>query len=174
MLTAKTDIEFEKIGLDVGAWDYISKPFNTNHLIQKIKNIIETRNHFKSFLIDQNITKEIKLHYKPFDQKLILKVKTLVKEHMQNPDFSVEDLASEVGLSRMHLHRKLKSLVGQSTTKFINTIKMTTAKTMFDEGCDRIQEVMDAVGFSSYSHFNIIFTESTGKSPSDYIKQINI
>jgi signal transduction histidine kinase/ligand-binding sensor domain-containing protein/DNA-binding response OmpR family regulator len=174
MLTAKTDIEFKKIGLDVGAWDYISKPFNTNHLIQKIKNIIETRNHFKSFLIDQNITKEIKLHYKPFDQKLILKVKTLVKEHMQNPDFSVEDLASEVGLSRMQLHRKLKSLVGQSTKKFINTIKMTTAKTMFDEGCDRIQEVMDAVGFSSYSHFNIIFTESTGKSPSDYIKQINI
>ena len=50
MLTAKTDIEFEKIGLDVGAWDYIAKPFNTNHLIQKIKNIIETRNHFKSFL----------------------------------------------------------------------------------------------------------------------------
>ena len=174
MLTAKTDIEFKKIGLDVGAWDYISKPFNINHLIQKIKNIIETRNHFKSFLIDQNITNEIKLHYKPFDQKFILKVKTIIKEQMQNPGFSAVDLASEVGLSRMHLHRKLKSLVGQSTTKFINTIKMTTAKTMFDEGCDRIQEVMDAIGFSSYSHFNVIFTKSIGISPSDYIKQINI
>lgn len=174
MLTAKTDSEFKKIGLNVGAWDYIAKPFNTKHLLQKIKNIIQTRNHFKSFLIEQNLTTEVKSHYQPFDQKLIIKAKSIIKERMQNPDFSVEDLASEIGLSRMQLHRKLRSLVGQSATKFINTIKMNTAKKMFDEGCDRIQEAMDAVGFSSYSHFNATFKEIIGKSPSDYIKLVNV
>ena len=173
MLTAKTDKEFKKRGLNSGAWDYIAKPFNTKDLLQKVKNIIQTRNDFKSYLMNQNLTTEIKQHYKPFDQKLISKTTIIINERMQNPDFSVEELASEVGLSRMQLHRKLKSLVGQSTTKFINTIKMETAKKMFDEGCDRIQEVMDTVGINSYSHFNSIFKEMVGKSPSDYIKENN-
>jgi AraC-like DNA-binding protein len=70
----------------------------------------------------------------------------------------------------MQLHRKLKSLVGQSTTKYINIIKINFAKKMFDEGCDRVQEVMDAVGFNSYSHFNTVFKDIVGKSPSNYIK----
>lgn len=173
MLTAKTDKEFKKRGLNSGAWDYISKPFNTRDLLQKIKNIIQTRNNFKTHLMDQNLTLEVKQHYKPFDQKLISKAISIINEKMQNPDFSVEELAAELSLSRMQLHRKLKSLVGQSTTKFINTIKMETAKKMFDEGYDRIQEVLDATGITSYSHFNTIFKEMTGKSPSEYIKEKN-
>jgi signal transduction histidine kinase/ligand-binding sensor domain-containing protein/DNA-binding response OmpR family regulator len=173
MLTAKTDSHFKKNGLASGAWDYIAKPFNTRDLLQKIKNIIETRNNFKSYLIDQNLTIEVKKHYKSFDQKLISKVTTIINDKMQNSDFTVEELATEVGLSRMQLHRKLKTLVGQSTTKFINTIKINFAKKMIDEGCDRVQEVMDAVGFNSYSHFNTVFKEIVGKSPSNYIKDNN-
>ena len=173
MLTAKTDSDFKKKGLTSGAWDYIAKPFNTRDLQQKIKNIIDTRNNFKTYLIDQNLTIEVKKHYNSFDQKLISKVTTIINDKMQNSDFTVEELATEVGLSRMQLHRKLKSLVGQSTTKFINTIKINFAKKMIDEGCDRVQEVMDAVGFNSYSHFNTIFKEIVGKSPSNYIKDSN-
>lgn len=173
MLTAKTDSDFKINGLNSGAWDYISKPFNTRDLLQKIKNIIKTRNNFKTYLIDQNLTIEVKKHYNSFDQKLISKVTTIINDKMQNSDFTVEELATEVGLSRMQLHRKLKSLVGQSTTKFINTIKINFAKKMIDEGCDRVQEVMDAVGFNSYSHFNTVFKEIVGKSPSNYIKDSN-
>ena len=173
MLTAKTDKEFKKRGLHSGAWDYIAKPFSAKDLMQKIKNIIQTRNDFKSYLIDQNLTIEVKKHYNSFDQKLISKVTTIISANMQNSDFTVEELATEVGLSRMQLHRKLKSLVGQSTTKFINAIKINFAKKMIDEGCDRVQEVMDAVGFNSYSHFNTVFKEKVGKSPSNYIKDQN-
>lgn len=173
MLTAKTDKEFKKNGLNSGAWDYISKPFNTKDLLQKIKNIIQTRNNFKTHLMDQNLTIEVKKHYNSFDQKLISKVTTIINDKMQISDFSVEELATEVGLSRMQLHRKLKSLVGQSTTKFINTIKINFARKMIDEGCDRVQEVMDAVGFNSYSHFNSVFKEMVGKTPSEYIKENN-
>jgi AraC-like DNA-binding protein len=116
------------------------------------------------------LTNEVRKHYKSFDQKLISKITTIINDKMQNADFSVEELAAEVGLSRMQLHRKLKSLVGQSTTKYINIIKINFAKKMFDEGCDRVQEVMDAVGFNSYSHFNTVFKDIVGKSPSNYIK----
>jgi signal transduction histidine kinase/ligand-binding sensor domain-containing protein/DNA-binding response OmpR family regulator len=172
MLTARTDEEHTKMGLDAGAWDYITKPFNTHSLLQKIDNIIETRNNFKEFLINQNVTHDITKHYAPFDQKLITKISEIIEQNISNPDFSVEDLASEIGLSRMQLHRKLKTLVGQSTTSFIIKIKMRYAKNMFDMGCDRINEAMDAIGISSYSYFYTSFKKVVGITAKEYIKEL--
>jgi ligand-binding sensor domain-containing protein/signal transduction histidine kinase/DNA-binding response OmpR family regulator len=172
MLTARTDEEHIKMGLDAGAWDYITKPFNTHALLQKIDNIIETRNNFKEFLINQNVTQDITKHYAPFDQKLITKITEITKSNMSDPDFSVEDLALAIGLSRMQLHRKLKSLVGQSTTSFILKIKMQHAKNLFDAGYDRINEAMDAVGICSYSYFYNSFKKVIGKTAKEYIKEL--
>ena len=171
VLTAKSAEEHKTIGLKAGAWDYISKPFNTQSLHQKIDNIIETRNNFKEFLLKQNVSVEIKKHYTPFDQKLITTATKVIKENMSNINFSVEDFAVELGFSRMQLHRKLKTLVGQSTTSFINTIKIGYAKKMFDQGCDRIQEAMDAIGINSYSHFNNTFKKINGMTASQYIAE---
>jgi signal transduction histidine kinase/ligand-binding sensor domain-containing protein/DNA-binding NarL/FixJ family response regulator len=172
MLTAMTDDEHIKKGLEAGAWDYITKPFNTHALLKKIDNIIETRNNFKEFLINQHVTLDIKKHYAPFDQRLITKIAEIVEKNISNSDFSVENLASEIGLSRMQLHRKLKTLVGQSTTSFIIKIKMRHAKNMFDLGCDRINEAMDAVGISSYSYFYTSFKKVIGKTAKEYISEI--
>jgi len=174
LLTAKTAEEHIKIGLEAGAWDYITKPFNTQSLHQKIVNILNTRNKFREFLIKQNITVEVKKHYSPYDQKLITKISKIIEDNIGNPDFSTKDFASEIGLSRMQLHRKLKALLGQTTTSFINTIKMQYAAKMFDEGCDRIQEAMDAVGVNSYTHFNYIFKKHTGKTATKYISDKEI
>lgn len=91
---------------------------------------------------------------------------------MSDPDFSVEDLALAIGLSRMQLHRKLKSLVGQSTTSFILKIKMQHAKNLFDAGYDRINEAMDAVGICSYSYFYNSFKKVIGKTAKEYIKEL--
>jgi len=172
MLTAKTDEDSKNIGLEVGAWDYISKPFNTNDLGKKIENIIRTRNNFKSFILNQNITPEVKKHYTLFDQKLISKIKKIIEDNMSNSEFTTDLLSKEIGLSRMQLHRKLKSLSGQSTTNFINNIKMTHAANLFKNGMDRVQEVMDLVGMNSYSHFNSKFKNQYGKTPSEFIKDI--
>ena len=169
LLTAKTAEEHIKIGLEAGAWDYITKPFNTQSLNQKIVNILNTRNKFREFLIKQNITVEVKNHYSPYDQKLITKISKIIEDNIGNPHFSTKDFASEIGLSRMQLHRKLKALLGQTTTSFINNIKMQYAAKMFDEGCDRIQEAMDAVGINSYTHFNYIFKKHNGKTATKYI-----
>ena len=169
LLTAKTAEEHIQIGLEAGAWDYITKPFNTKSIHLKIQNILKTRNEFRKFLITQNITIEVKNHYSSFDQKLVAKISRIIEDNMSNPNFSTEDFAAEVGLSRMQLHRKLKTLLGQTTTSFINNIKMQYATKMFDEGCDRIQEVMDAVGISSHSHFNYVFKKYHGKTATQYI-----
>jgi len=69
----------------------------------------------------------------------------------------------------MQLHRKLKSLVGFSATEFINTIKIKYAVKMFDLGCDRINEAMEAVGITSYSHFNKLFKKINGITASEYL-----
>ena len=162
ILTAKTDEDSKNSGFEVGAWDYISKPFNTNDLNKKIENIINTRNNFKSYILNQNILPEIKKHYTPFDQQLISKIKKIILENITDSTFTVEVLSKEIGLSRMQLHRKLKTLTGQSSTNFINTIKIAYAANLFESGIDRVQEVMDAVGVSSYSHFNTLFKKQLG------------
>ena len=174
MLTAKTDVEHIKIGLEAGAWDYITKPFNTHALHQKIVNILNTRNKFREFLLTQNITIEVKNHYSSFDQNLIAKISKIVEDNINNPEFSTTDFAKEIGLSRMQLHRKMKTLFGQTTTSFINNIKMQYAAKMFNEGCDRVQEAMVAVGINSYTHFNHIFKKHHRKTATKYISDLKL
>lgn len=169
ILSAKNAQEQQNEGLDAGAWDYITKPFNTQSLLKKIDNIIESRKNFRKSIFNPSLSIEIKKHYTPFDQKLLLKAITVIETNIGNESFSVEDFALEVGLSRMQLHRKLKSLVGCSATEFVNTIKINYANKMFDNGCDRINEAMEAIGITSYSHFNKLFKKVNGKTASEYI-----
>lgn len=172
MLTAKTGLEYEKSGLDAGAWDYINKPFDSSVLLQKIKNIIDTRNKFKSYLSDQIINLEVKSHYTSYDQKFLANISEIIKGNLDNPDFTVNELAREVGLSRMHLHRKLKALVGESGKNIITKIRIKHAVAMFDQGCDRIQEAMSATGMTSYASFNNNFKRIMGMTASDYMAQV--
>jgi signal transduction histidine kinase/DNA-binding response OmpR family regulator/ligand-binding sensor domain-containing protein len=171
MLTAKTGEDFYNTGLKVGAWDYIAKPFDSKQLFQKIKNIIETRNNFRAYLNNGN-TIELANHYVSYDQKFVEKITSIVKEKVSEPSFSVELLSIELGMSRMQLHRKLKSLTGMSSTAFINKIRIEISTKMFDNGCDRVQEAMDAIGISSYAYFNNLFKKEKGLSPSKYIESI--
>lgn len=174
MLTAKTAQEQQNEGLDAGAWDYITKPFNTQSLLKKIDNIINARNSFRNSIFNPGFGVEMKKHYTPFDQKLLSKAISVIENNMSNENFSVEDFSAEVGFSRMQLHRKLKSLVGYSATEFINTIKINYATKMFDNGCDRINEAMVAIGMTSYSYFNRLFKKVNGKTASDYIAERRI
>ncbi len=169
MLTAKTGDKFSKAGLQVGAWDYIAKPFNSYQLILKVKNILKTRNDFRQQIIDGK-TEKMDNNYVSYDKKIVQNIKEIIINKITEPDFSVEFLAKEIGLSRMQLHRKLNSLIGLSTTAFINKVRIEKAIKLFENGCDRVQEAMDEVGISSYSHFNLLFKKEKGMTPSKYIE----
>ena len=91
---------------------------------------------------------------------------------MVETSFSVEDLSEEIGLSRMQLHRKLKALIGLSTTAFVNSVRIEKAIDMFNNGCDRVQEAMDAVGINTYAHFSNLFKEKKGITPKKYIDDV--
>lgn len=172
LLTAKTGKEYEKKGLGAGAWDYISKPFDSETLLRKVQNIIETRNKFKSYLSTHNLNIDVKTHYTSFDQQFISNVSRIIEENIQNENFTVSELADEVGLSRMHLHRKLKTLVGESAKSIITKVKVKYAANMFDQGCDRIQEAMDAIGMTSYANFNNNFKRIMKMTATDYIASL--
>ena len=171
MLTAKTDDKFYNKGLQAGAWDYIAKPFNSYQLLQKIKNIVATRNNFRQHINKGNLD-TLQDHYVSYDQKFIKNIVDIIKIKMVETSFSVEDLSEEIGLSRMQLHRKLKALIGLSTTAFINSVRIEKAIDMFDNGCDRVQEAMDAVGINTYAHFSNLFKEKKGITPKKYIDDI--
>ncbi|MFH4969492.1 two-component regulator propeller domain-containing protein [Gaetbulibacter sp. M240] len=171
-LTAKTELEFQKKGLEAGAWDFITKPFDSEVLRTKVNNILETRNKFKTYLLDQNINLDVKSHYTSYDQKLIKNINQVIESNLDNPNFTVSDLASEVGLSRMHLHRKLKTLVGETGKSIITRIKIRYAVDMFDNGCNRVQEAMNAVGINNYVNFNNNFKKIMNVTATEYLANL--
>jgi AraC-like DNA-binding protein len=120
----------------------------------------------------QNINLDIKSHYTAYDQKLIKKINQVIESNFNNPNFTVSDLASKVGLSRMHLHRKLKTLVGETGKSIITMVKIKYAVDMFDNGCDRVQEAMDAVGITNYGNFNNNFKKIMNVTATEYIANL--
>lgn len=104
-----------------------------------------------------------------YDQKLLKNINQVIEYNIANPTFTVSELASEVGLSRMHLHRKLKTLAGETAKSIITRVKIMHAVDMFNKGCDRVQEAMNAVGITNYSNFNNNFKKIMNVTASYYI-----
>lgn len=169
LLTAKTDIEQQNEGLETGAFDYICKPFNTAILLNKIDNIFEQQNVYKKHILAENIVQDIGTKFTSYDCKLMDKLNTLIEENLDNSEMTIDFLAKELGISRMQLHRKVKTITGETSTSYVNMIKMRYARKMFDNGCDRVQDVMDAVGISSNSYLNKLFKSYYNETPSSYL-----
>lgn len=169
LLTAKTDIEFQREGLKVGAFDYILKPFDAEVLFRKISNVIGQQDILKRGILKNIGISDISEKYTSYDSKLIEKLNQIIETEMTEPDFSVDSIAAKLSLSRMSLHRKIKALTGLSMTGYVNIIRIRYAKNMFDSGCDRCNDAMMAIGIDSASYFNKLFKEQYGVSPSIYI-----
>lgn len=169
LLTAKTDIDNQTEGFEAGAFDYICKPFNTKILLRKIENFIEQQTAYRSHILAGKIVVEIDSNFTSFDRKLMDKLNTLIDTNLDNSEMTIDFLSKELGISRMHLHRKIKAITGETSTSYVNLIRMRHAHKMLEDGCDRVQEVMDAVGISSSSYFNKLFKTYYNETPSAYL-----
>ncbi len=170
LLTAKSTPENRVEGLDVGADAYITKPFNTEVLRSTVANLIENRERLRNSFSGKGLPAEMlgKIELKSVDEQLMERVMNFINENLSNTDLSVEILASGVGMSRVHLHRRLKYLTGQSASDFIKGIRLRQAATLLGEGKFTISEVAYATGFSSLSHFSTSFRDFYGVSPTAY------
>jgi ligand-binding sensor domain-containing protein/signal transduction histidine kinase/DNA-binding response OmpR family regulator len=173
LLTAKSTVSDKAEGLDVGADAYIVKPFNIDLLIKQSMNLIENRNRIEIKPLENKEIKDI-LTPTPLqsaDQQLLEKVVKLINENISDPDLSVEFLAENIGISRVHLYRKLKELTNQSPSDFIKTIRIKQAAVQLANQKVQVSEVAYSVGFSNLSHFSNSFKEYYGISPTEYAEK---
>jgi DNA-binding response OmpR family regulator/anti-sigma regulatory factor (Ser/Thr protein kinase) len=173
LLTAKSTDSDKAEGLDVGADAYIVKPFNIDLLIKQSLNLIENRNRIEVKPLDDKVIRDM-LSPEPLqsaDRQLLEKIVKLINENISNPNLNVEFLAENIGISRVHLYRKLKELTNQSTSDFIKTIRIKQAAELLADQKVQVSEVAYAVGFSNLSHFSNSFKEFYGISPTEYAEK---
>jgi two-component system sensor histidine kinase/response len=170
MLTARIETEHQLEGLQVGADDYIAKPFRMDILILKIRNFIRVRyrilDHYaKSLEVDPK-----KMTFNALDEAFLKRAMDIVEANMSNPEFLTEDFTSEMGMGRTALHLKMKAITGESTTDFVRKIRFNRACTLLKEGRYTVAEISVMVGFSSPSYFTTSFKKYVGCSPGEYSK----
>lgn len=105
------------------------------------------------------------------DNKLLDKIMNVINRNLSNPDLNVEMITSEVGISRVHLHRKLKELTNQSTRDLIRNVRLKQAAQLLENTDYNISEISDLTGFSSITIFSRSFKDLYGVTPSEYASQ---
>ena len=169
LLTAKSTEDNIIAGLRDGADDYITKPFNLSILKLRIKKILEwTEGSHLAFCKTVDISPS-EITVSSLDEELITKAIKVVEDHMSDSEFSVEELSSEVGLTRGHLYKKLMAITGTSPIGFIRTIRIKRSKALLDQGRTNISDVAYSVGFSP-KQFAKYFKEAYGVLPSEFLK----
>ena len=170
LLTARTAEEYHIEGLELGADDYLTKPFNFNVLKLRIRKFLEwTEKSHRSFSQKMDVSPG-EITITPLDEQLIEKSIKIVEEHISDTEFSVEELGAAVGLSRSHLYKKLMSITGKGPAEFIRTIRLKRGRQLLVKSQLQIAEIAYAVGFNSPKRFTINFKSEFGLSPSEYIR----
>ena len=172
MVTAK-GAEYDKVkGLDLGADDYISKPFNMEMLLLKVRHLIEMKKKMqKAFM--QSSTMGIALtevQASSMDEELMRKAIAYIEEQIANPELSVERLSREMGMSRVNFYKKCLSITGKTPVELIRTVRLKRAAQLLEKSQMRVNEVALECGFNDVKLFRKYFKDEFGRLPSDYHK----
>ncbi len=167
-LTAKTGIQNKITGLTTGAEDYIQKPFNISEIKLKIKNVLDSRNHLLKKVAKENSEEIKKINIENTD-KYLEKVNLKLEDHLENSDFSVDQLCSELAIGRSQLYRKIQALTGKSIIEYINFHRLSTAMTLVKEGNYTLKEIAYKIGYNDNRYFSRAFKKEFGNPPSYYI-----
>ncbi len=176
LLTARASTESRIEGLETGADDFITKPFDTEELLIRIKNLIDQRRKLQ----ERFMKNAAKIGYKELmelpesginsmDQKFMQKAINIVQEHLSDEAFNVKAFGSKMNMSRMQIHRKLVALTGQPANIFIRTLRLNKAAELLAIKSGNVTEVAYEVGFNNLSYFARCFREQFGLSPSEFL-----
>lgn len=171
LLSAKSTIEEQKQGWSSGADAYVTKPFDADLLNIQIQKIIETRQMLQNQFTGEFEVKPHDVTINSLDKVFLDKVITLIENNISEEELSITYLTTEIGISKTHLYRKLKSLTGRSTSDFIRTIKIKRAAQFIKAGYNASESMM-MVGINSRPYFIKCFKEVFGTTPSEYAKNL--
>lgn len=174
LLTALSDTEKRISGLKTGANAYLTKPFDNKLLKAQISNLLVARKRMQEAFAESQEKWEEDTNLMPPDKKLMDKAIEIVDKHILDVNFTVEQLAEELNMSRSSLHRKMRALTNQSATEFIRYIRLKKAIKLMKEGNYNIDEIGYAVGFNSHSYFSQCFKKQFDKTPSAYMNDLKL
>ena len=168
LVTAKAAKEDKLGGYEIGADDYIMKPFEPDELKVRIKNLIEQRKRLQDHFRKQGIAGIERQKITSFDKRFLQKLLDIIKNKISDSEFSVEYLANELAISRSVLQRKVFSLTGESPVELIRRIRLNRAAELIENKFGNISEIALEVGFSNPAYFADCFKKQYGVTPTQY------
>lgn len=168
LLTARTAEEQKLEGFEAGSDEYLTKPFNFEILMSRIKHLIEQRQKFQNAFPKQLEVKASELNITSLDEKFIKDAIKCVEDNIESTEFSVEDMSRHLAISRAHLYKKIHSLTGKSPLEFIRTIRLQHAAQLLEKSQLTVAEVAYKVGFNNPKYFARYFKDQYGVLPSVY------
>lgn len=168
LLTAKATDDSAIEGLKTGADDYIQKPFNADVVVARVENLIDVRRRLRQRFSDQLRIGPSEISVPSEEEAFLERVREVVEEHMGDSNFGVEWFADEVGMSRRHLHRKLRETVDLSPASYVRMMRLERAAQLLEQRAGTVAEVAYQVGFKNADHFSRVFQQAFDVPPSEY------
>lgn len=171
LLTAKTSDEAHLEGLKSTADAFLTKPFNNEIVKATVQQLIGERKKLHERYSQELILKPLDIVINSAEEKFIEKLQNILDKNLSNSEFTAEYFASEIGMSRMQLHRKLKSLLGVSATEFLRNERLKVGAELLRKGNGNVSEIAYSVGFSDVSYFSKCFKEMYDCTPTEYMEK---
>jgi DNA-binding response OmpR family regulator len=172
LITARAEQEDKIEGLETGADDYITKPFDHNELLIRVKNLIDQRRKLRERYLKDATLEPSEIAETSIDKQFLNRALEIIKKEISNPEFDVETFVKSMAVSRTHLYNKLRALAGQSAKEFIRTIRLKRGALLIKKQAGTISEIAYDVGFLNPSYFAECFRKQFGQSPSQYASQL--
>ena len=173
LLTAKASQESKLEGLETGADAYLTKPFNTKELLVRIRNLLEQRKNLREKFSKEFKVEPASIAVSTLDNEFLQRAFETVNKNLSNTEFSSEEFAKEMFMSRSQLHRKLVSLTGQGPGEFLRSFRLKKSAALILEKRLNITQIAFEVGFSSPSHFTKVFRQQFNCLPTEFIQKNN-
>lgn len=167
LLTAKAGEQDKLAGLETGADDYLTKPFNSKELHVRVRNLIEIRRKLQKHFLKEGLLKPREIETPSVEEAFLIKMMEVLEENLGDEDFGVENLSAALHIGRRQLHRKIKAVTGETPTDFIRSIRLQRAKRLLEQKSGTVSEIAFQTGFSSLPYFSKAFKEQFGKLPSE-------
>jgi signal transduction histidine kinase/ligand-binding sensor domain-containing protein/DNA-binding response OmpR family regulator len=172
MLTAKDSIESKLEGVESGADFYFAKPLSIQLLSLTVRNILTQKQKLKTKYFRDHYTEAKELVHTRRDKDFMEQLISVIELHLTDPDMDVDYVCTQIGMSRTKLYQKIKAVTGQSIAEFIRTLRLKKAAQLMTQQDVSLTDVMYSVGIQTQSYFTKAFKKEFGKTPSQFLKEL--